>query len=365
MLLHMNMTMTALGLMSGTSMDGIDVAVIRTDGEHECRKLYGKTFPYNPDTQALIKACIGLRDENDPRIREAELAVTKEHALACQDALGKFPEIELIGFHGQTIWHAPEEGLTRQIGSGQLLSDMTKRKVVYDFRSNDMKHGGQGAPLMPLYHAAKARGLPRPIVIANIGGVSNITWIGKGENNILAFDTGPGNALLNDWMEWQTDIPMDKDGKASAKGRIDFDWIKEQMAHPYFKAKPPKALDRQDFTVKGLETKWSRDDGAATLSMFTATCLAAAAEYLPETPAMWVITGGGRHNPVIMKNIKSLIKNSEVVTAEAAAWNGDSLEAEGFAYLAVRSVNKMPLSFPKTTGCTEPVTGGVIVTPRS
>lgn len=359
----MNATMTALGLMSGTSMDGIDVAVLRTDGEHQSRLLYAKTFDYQSETRDLIKECIGLRDEADHRIALAERAVTQDHANACAEAITRFPEIDIIGFHGQTIWHAPREGLTRQLGYGQMLADMTRRQVIFDFRANDMKYGGQGAPLLPLYHAAKAKGLPRPIAIVNIGGVSNVTWIGSEENQIMSFDTGPGNALLNDWMENKTGLPLDKDGATASKGHIDYEWIEKHLKHPYFSAPAPKSLDRQAFGIRNLLDKWSLEDGAATLSMFTAASISLAGRLFPEQPAIWVICGGGRNNPVIMKHLRTLTRGADIVSAEDASWNGDSLEAEGFAYLAVRAAHKKFLTLPQTTGCSAPVTGGISVKP--
>lgn len=349
--------------MAGTSMDGIDVAVLRTDGENQIRSLYSKTFEYTPQTRALIKDCLNLRDETDPRLAKAEEALTREHAKACAATIEIFPEIDLIGFHGQTIWHAPQEGLTRQLGNGQLLADLTKRRVVYDFRSNDMRHGGQGAPLLPLYHAARARGMPRPLVVVNIGGVANVTWIGATKGDILAFDTGPGNALINDWMEEQYNAPLDLDGRTAAKGVIDAEWIKSQIQNPYFKTKPPKSLDRNAFSIKGMDKIWSKPDGAATLTMFTATCIALAQRYFPKPASMWIITGGGRHNSVLMKHLKTAMPETEIVSTEAACWNGDALEAEGFAYLAARSVKGLPLTLPQTTGCREAVTGGVSVYP--
>ena len=344
-------------------MDGIDVAVLRTDGVNQIRSMYSKTHDYTPETRALVKDCLGLRDDTDPRIALAEIAVTREHVMACKAAIEIFPEIDLIGFHGQTIWHAPLEGMTRQIGDAAMLANATNRDVVYDFRSNDMRFGGQGAPLMPLYHAARARGMPRPLVVANIGGVSNITWIGENKDDILAFDTGPGNALLNDWMEKQYGAIMDKNGETAAKGIVDTEWIKQQMLNPYFKTKPPKSLDRQDFTIDGMEKIWSKPDGAATLTMFTSTCLVLAQRYFPQPAKMWIVTGGGRHNPVMMKHLKAAMPDMEIVSTEAACWNGDALEAEGFAYLAVRSANGLPLSLPQTTGCREAVTGGIKISP--
>lgn len=355
--------MLAIGLMSGTSMDGIDVAVLRTDGKTRNEPLFSKTYAYDPKVRDMIRRCLGLRDEFDPRIAEAEMAVTKAHAAACREALIGFPEVGLVGFHGQTIWHAPEEGLTRQLGNGALLADMLQKTVVNDFRSEDMRAGGQGAPLLPLYHAARAQTLPRPAVLVNIGGVANVTYIGvNGEEDILSFDTGPGNALINDWMERYHGLPMDEDGRYAAKGRTDEEWLRAQMALPYFKALPPKSLDRDAFIVPH-DGRWSLENGAATLTALTARSIAAAQHFFPNVPQVWVVTGGGRRNPTLMKQLAGLVPG-RIVATETIGWNGDALEAEGFAFLAVRAFKRLPLSLPQTTGCRVPTTGGVITRPN-
>lgn len=356
---------TVIGLMSGTSLDGVDVAVLRTDGENQVKACYAKTFLYPEEIRRQVKAILNVRNENDPRVRAAEIAVTRIHAKACEEALEQFPETTLIGFHGQTIWHAPEEGLTRQIGDGQLLADLTKRDVVYDFRSEDMRNGGQGAPLLPLYHAARAHGLPRPIAILNIGGVANVTWIGPTPGEILAFDTGPGNALINDWMELKCGEPLDRDGACAAKGTPDKEWIKKQILNPYLRQMPPKSLDRNAFSIDGMDGHFVLADGAATLTSLTSTCIFMSQRFFPSPALFWIITGGGRHNRVMMKELKKLLADSQIVSAEAVSWNGDALEAEGFAYLAVRSVRGLPLSLPQTTGCKSPTTGGVLVRPST
>lgn len=359
----MSKVITAIGLMSGTSLDGIDVAVMRTDGENTIQNLYARTFSYDSETRDLIRQCIGLRDETDPRIARAEERLTRAHAIACADALKMFPDTALIGFHGQTIWHAPDEKLTRQLGNASLLADLTQRQVIYNFRQADMDNGGQGAPLLPLYHQARAHGLPKPLAVLNIGGVANVTYIGTEKDDLVAFDTGPGNALLNDWVEGQRGEFMDKDGAYAAQGTVDQAWVRKQLTHQYLLKKPPKSLDRQDFSLAEMLLDLSFEDGAATLTALTAACVFAAIRHLPDTPRMWIITGGGRRNPVMMRDIKRLV-DTQTVTAEAVAWNGDALEAEGFAYLAVRSLNKLPLTLPQTTGCTHPTTGGILVHPN-
>lgn len=358
----MSEIMLAIGLMSGTSLDGIDVAVLRSDGQSVNEPLFARTYDYDPELREQIRACFGLRDEFDPRLGKAEIALTRAHAAACKEALSAFPGVQLIGFHGQTIWHAPQEGRTRQLGSGSLLADLTKRPVVYDFRSNDMRAGGQGAPLLPLYHAARAQRLPRPLAVVNIGGVGNVTWIGENESDILSFDTGPGNALVNDWMESHIGTALDENGHHAAQGKADEIWLKEQLAQKYFKTAPPKSLDRDAFTTP-TDRNWSLEDGAATLTQFTARSIAGAQHFFPQPPQAWIITGGGRHNKTMMNQLSSFVMG-RVLSAETVGWNGDALEAEGFAFLAVRSFKRLPLTLPQTTGCAMPTLGGVIVQPH-
>jgi anhydro-N-acetylmuramic acid kinase len=270
--------------------------------------------------------------------------------------LGKVGGADLIGFHGQTILHRPDQRWTWQIGDGALLARLTGIDVINDFRSADVAAGGQGAPLMPLYHAAMARrsGLAEPLVVVNIGGVAQVTYI-DGET-ILAFDTGPGNAPIDDWMQRHTGKPVDENGALAATGRID-EWAMDVMLDdPFFVKVPPKSLDRMDFGTKAVE--WlSPADGAATLTAFTAGALARAAEHFPQLAKSWIVSGGGRHNNTLMEMLKHRV-GPQVVKADDVGWNGDALEAEGFAYLAMRAKRGLPLSLPTTTGVTRPMTGG-------
>lgn len=360
----MGAMITAIGLMSGTSLDGVDVAVLVTDGDREAHQRYAKTFPYPDALRSKLKQCLNQKDDSNPLLQEAEEEMTRFHAKACREALDMFPDVSLIGFHGQTIWHAPEEGRTRQLGNGALLAHLTGREVVYDFRSNDMRHGGQGAPLMPLFHAQRAAGLPRPLAIVNIGGVSNVTWVGEKPDEIVAFDTGPGNALLNDWMELKTGEPMDRGGNCAAKGVVNKQWVRQQLLNPYLRKMPPKSLDRNAFSIEGMDRDFSLADGAATLTHLTAACIVLGQKYFPKSPRLMVITGGGRHNKTMMNEIKKMLNpGTQLVSAEALDWNGDILEAKGFGYLAVRAKRGWPLTLPQTTGCDAPCSGGVIVEP--
>ena len=355
-----------IGLMSGTSLDGIDAALLDTDGEEVARPGPSLTVPYAPETRTLLRTALDTaRDvaHGAPvphSIREAERVLTQAHAEAVKDLLRKAglaaDQIGLIGFHGQTILHRPERHWTWQIGDGALLARLTGIDVINDFRSTDVKAGGQGAPLMPLYHAALAHrsGLAEPLVVVNIGGVAQVTYISGGA--VLAFDTGPGNAPIDDWMHRHSGTPVDVDGAFAATGKVNDAALTQMLAHPFFDRVPPKSLDRMDFGMEAVEGLIPAD-GAATLTAFTAASLARAREHFVEPAATWIVSGGGRHNKTLMAMLKARV-NAPVIAAEEAGWHGDALEAEGFAYLAVRSRKGLPLSLPTTTGVKQPMTGG-------
>ncbi len=355
-----------IGLMSGTSLDGVDAAQLETDGVDIARPGPGLTIPYNKETRALLKAALeAARDvaEGGPvphSIRDAERHLTEAHAEAVKALLKKAglaaDQVAMIGFHGQTILHRPAQHWTWQIGDGGLLARLTGIDVVNDFRSADVKAGGQGAPLVPLYHAALARksSLAPPLVLVNIGGVANVTYISG--DLVLAFDTGPGNAPIDDWMHTHSGRPVDEDGAFAATGTVNGAALEKMLANPFFDRIPPKSLDRMDFgsdAVKDL----SPADGAATLTAFTAASIAKARQYFPEAPTTWIVCGGGRHNKTLMAMLKARV-NAPVIAAEEAGWNGDAMEAEAFAYLAMRSKKGLPLSLPTTTGVQQPMTGG-------
>jgi len=354
--------------MSGTSLDGIDAALIETDGEALVRPGPALTIPYGARTRSLLRAAIDDAPaviEGGPlphSIREAESLTSEAHARAVEALLDKAGlkagEVGLIGFHGQTILHRPALRRTWQIGDGALLARLTGIDVVNDFRSADVHAGGQGAPLMPLYHAALAgeSGLPMPLVAVNIGGVSNVTYIDG--DMVLAFDSGPGNAPIDDWMHRHTGRPVDEGGALARQGHIDQAALATMLAHPFFDRVPPKSLDRQDFGMGAVEGL-SPADGAATLAAFTAAAIASAREHFPDVPATWIICGGGRHNDFLMERLREAVQ-ARVCRSEEAGWDGDALEAQGFAYLAMRSIKGLPLSLPTTTGVPEPMTGGVL-----
>lgn len=348
----MTKPLRALGLMSGTSLDGIDLAVIETDGVAVGAFGPARTVPYDEELRHVLRACFGGQGP----LADAEKALTLAHARAVQDFLrDQGAQVDVIGFHGQTVMHRPERRETLQLGDGALLARLAGVDVVNDFRTADVKAGGQGAPLVPLYHAALARGLDRPLAVLNIGGVANVTYLGPDEG-ILAFDTGPGNAPLDDWMRAHTGQTMDAGGRMAAQGRVDVARVERALQNPWFGRTPPKSLDRQDFT-SALAAGLGPADGAATLVAIMAATVQAATLHLPARPRRWLVTGGGRHNAAIMAALEKILA-APVQPVEAVGWDGDALEAQAFAFLAVRSLKGLPLSLPSTTGVNRPMPGG-------
>ncbi len=351
----------AIGLMSGTSLDGVDAAWIETDGHTISAFGPTLTIPYDAGLRRDLREILDLAPELDPadrRIVSAAARLTEVHVRAVK-ALKK--PADLIGFHGQTILHQPDQKRTWQIGDAALLARETGIAVAHDFRTDDVAAGGEGAPLVPVYHGALAVGLPRPLAVLNIGGVANVTWIGE-SGELIACDTGPGNGPLDDWMMRQTGESFDRDGVLATSGMVDAQVLSRLMKHPYFTRQAPKSLDRLDFTraidASGLEFLTAAD-GAATLTAFTGVAVAVAS--FPARPSRWLVSGGGRRNPAIMTMLRSVL-SEPVDPVESVGWNGDALEAQCFGYLAVRVSKGLPLSFPGTTGVPAPMTGGRIVT---
>jgi len=346
----------ALGLMSGTSCDGIDAALLTTDGR--AHVAFGPVLsePYPEAFRQRLRGVLGGRGPVDEVARE----LTRRHADAANRLLRQAglssSAVQVIGFHGQTILHEPERRRTWQIGEGALLAELTGIDTVSDFRSADVAAGGQGAPFVPLYHQALAEQLPRPLAVLNIGGVANVSFIGEDADSLLAFDTGPGNALIDDWALRHTGKPVDEDGRLAASGRVDQTALARLISHAYFRLPAPKSLDRDAFDP-GAVAHLSPADGAATLVAFTAASIAHARRALPQAPRRWLVTGGGRHNPALMAALRAELA-VPVDPVESVGWNGDVLEAQAFAYLAVRSLAKLPLSVPRTTGVPRPMTGG-------
>ena len=350
--------MWALGMMSGTSLDGIDAALIRTDGEtvDECGPAL--TVPYSEALRSRIRGVLG--GEAAPGTIDA---VADELTVAHGQAAGLLLEksgltsgdIGIIGFHGHTILHRPEAGRTWQIGDGKRLAELTGCQVIDDFRGADVAAGGEGAPLAPLYHAALSGALERPLAVLNIGGVANVTWIGA-DGELTAFDTGPGNALLDDWTLERTGRPYDADGALARQGRADEGILATMLDHPYFAALPPKSLDRAAFDAGAL-AGLSAADGAATLVGFTAAAVALAAAHFPAPVGRWLVSGGGRRNSALMAALDDAL-DGPVEPVEALGWDGDALEAQAFGFLAVRALRGLPLSLPGTTGVSQPTGGG-------
>jgi anhydro-N-acetylmuramic acid kinase len=347
-----------IGLMSGTAMDGIDAAMIETDGDGFIKPLGFVSIAHNEQLRERLKSQLNKIDFD----KNIECDFTLAQLPAINNLLSQTgltaSDIDYIGFHGQTIHHDPDNGITVQMGDGQLLADKTDIDVVYDFRSNDMTHGGQGAPLLPVYHRALVSNgdMNLPIVILNLGGVGNITWISN--DDMVAFDTGPANAMIDDWIKSHTGQNFDEDGKIASNGVIDVKTLNEFLALPYFKKPYPKSLDRNDFqnvSIDGLNL----EDGAATLTAMTVQSIAKGIDLCPQKPTAIYVTGGGRNNSFIMSEINR-ITNILTHSVDDLGWDGDAMEAEGFAYMAVRPTLGKPISFPKTTGCAQPAIGGIL-----
>ena len=361
----------AIGLMSGTSLDGVDVALIETDGERIAG--FGPTGyrPYSDSEQALLRQALeqgaGLTDRTARPgvLAEAEAFVTSVHAETVQaflnDAQINKVDVTIVGFHGQTVLHRPAKRLTVQIGDGAALTRRLGIAVAHDFRAADVAAGGQGAPLVPAFHQALARDLkrPHPIAVLNVGGVANVTFVDGGDP--IACDTGPGNALIDDFMRARTGAPLDRDGDQAAKGRVDEDFVKRVLEDEFFNQPYPKSLDRNAFAFTNIGLPdFSVVDGAATLSALTAASVARIVPHLPAPPRAWIVAGGGARNPTLMRMLAERLKPATVETADAVGWSSQAIEAQAFAYLAVRTLNGMPLTFPATTGVKLAMKGGVI-----
>ena len=348
----------AVGLMSGTSLDGIDVAMIETDGVERVISGPSLTMPYSDLFRERLRSVLG----GVGPVADVEAELTRLHAAAVEELFVHHPgtAVDIVGLHGHTILHRPAERRTWQLGDGAQLAQQLGIDVVTDFRLADVAAGGEGAPLAPLFHAALAAGLPRPLAVLNLGGVGNVTWIGSGgiggAGDILAFDTGPGNALIDDWVRRHTGAAADIGGALAAAGHGSEAHVARFLERPFFARKPPKSLDRDDFH-DAMPEGLSLEDGAATLTEMTAAAVAAARRHFPAAAGEWLVCGGGRHNPALMAALERRL-GVPVRPVEAVGWNGDALEAQAFGYLAVRSVAGLPLSLPSTTGVPRPMPGG-------
>ena len=365
----------AIGLMSGTSYDGVDVALLNTDGETIDRVGPTGYRPYSEQERAVVRRAISAgdnlslsnRDERPKILADAEELVTDMHAEAVEAFLaanGMPPsEVSVVGFHGQTVLHRPDRGLTVQLGNGGALAARLGIPVVYDFRAADIAAGGQGAPIVPVFHRAMVRMLnePHPVGVLNVGGVANVTFVDR-ERDLVAFDTGPGNALIDDFLRLRTGQMQDDEGRTAAAGKVDEAAVERVLGHPFFARRPPKSLDRNEFrnwvTDEARLAEKSTEDGAATITAITVAAVLRATSVLPGKPASWIVAGGGTRNPTLMKMLVERLEPAKVKTALDVGWSADALEAQAFAYLAVRSLKGLPLTFPATTGVPRPMTGG-------
>ena len=369
----------AVGLMTGTVLDGnIDVAMLRSDGESVAELGPYRLAPYPPGLRDLLEETLAAAriwnfEGPEPALfARAEAALTRAQAEAVRDLVETegpgLAQLGIVGFHGQTVLHrapAPgRKGATRQLGDGQMMADLLGVPVAYDFRSADVAAGGQGAPLSAIYHAALLRGLGQgpATAVLNLGGVANVTWW-DGAEAVIAFDTGPANAPINDWVKAHGLGAMDRGGALAASGRVDEARLTRLLDHPWLAAPYPKSLDRFDFPA-AMADGLSPADGAATLTAFSAAAVGRALDLLPRRPARLIVCGGGRHNPALMAALAARA-GIEALPAEAVGWRGDAIEAECFALLAVRVQRGLPISFPTTTGAPHPMTGGCLALPKA
>jgi anhydro-N-acetylmuramic acid kinase len=365
---------TVIGLMSGTSMDGVDVALVDTDGTTVSRFGPFRTYAFSEADRDIVRAAVteartvSARDERPAAMARAEAMITDRHAVAVERFLSDFQvereAVEAVGFHGQTVFHDPARGLTIQLGDGAALADRLGMTVVWDLRADDMAAGGQGAPLAPVFHRALAEtaGFSGPTAFINIGGVANITWIGS-DGTLIAFDCGPGNALIDDWIQEKAGKAYDPDGSIARTGAPpDRALLEDLLGDGYFSAPPPKSLDRDHFAIPAL-AGMSAADGCSLLTHFSVQAIASSADLLPEPPVKWIATGGGRHNGYMMELLGKAL-GGRLVMAEQCGFDGDAIEAQAFAYLAVRALGRMPISYPGTTGVSKPLTGGIVSPPE-
>ena len=358
--------------MTGTVLDGnIDIALLRTDGEAVQSFGPWTLSPYPQPVQDLLERALSAArgwqfSGPEPAVfAEAEHALTRAQSAAVTQFLAQCgiaaSEVAAIGFHGQTVLHrAPQPGRpgdTRQLGDGALMARLTGIDVVYDFRTADVQAGGQGAPLAAVYHAALLQGLPPGTSVLNLGGVGNLTWRGAA-GELVAFDTGPANAPLNDWVRQATGAAMDRGGALALSGQVDEARLAQWLQHRYFAAPYPKSLDRFDFPAS-MAAGLSPADGAATLTAFVAAAVGRGLDLLPERATQLVVSGGGRHNPALMDALAAR-SGAHPVAAETMGWRGDAIEAECFAFLATRTLRGLPSSFPTTTGAASPTVAGRI-----
>ena len=372
---------TSIGLMSGTSMDGVDLSVIKSDGNDQFSSIYNT---YKEFDDGLYRQLISLRDKisnfkdlktHSTEINDVEKKFTLFNSQLINEVIGDINEdIDLIGFHGQTVFHDPKIQISKQLGDGRLLSSLFKKIVINNFRQNDLNHGGQGAPLTPIFHSLISKIIQKnfklklPINIINIGGITNITQIKEDLNNSInffAYDVGPGNCLIDDWVRNNKNLKFDKDGNYANIGKVD-DLILNQAIDNFEFKSYETSLDVKDFDtsfVKGL----SFEDGCATLTKFTAYLIADGLRKINKqnniNPHHYIICGGGRKNKFLMQSIENYLVNKNIIIKDIDNYNfdGNFIESQAFAYLAIRSYLKLPISFPSTTRSKKAISGGDIL----
>jgi len=377
-----NKLYTAIGLMSGTSMDGVDVSLIRSDGINQFINVLDEYFEYNESLQQqLIELRNLISNINDlklysSRLNELEREMTLFHSKIVIDISSKYQdEVDFVGFHGQTIFHNPEQQISKQLGDGKLMSQLVKKKIIYNFRQEDMINKGQGAPLTPIFHNLLSKKINEnhqidfPICFLNIGGISNITKIIKKdeklEDNIEAFDSGPGNCMIDEWVRKNSKNNFDENGSIAKSGKID-QLILNQAIDNFQIDRFDKSLDVKNFDisfVRGL----SLEDGCATITNFTAYLIAKGIEHSNGNnikPIKYLICGGGRRNTFLIQSIKDYLSHKQNISLNSIddySLNGDYIESQAFGYLSIRSFLNLPISYPKTTGCKTPTVGGELV----
>lgn len=355
----------AIGLRSDTAITGVEAALIQTDGVDIFDFAGAISNPYSAELRSEIVSVLGEKGQLDTiRLKQVEEKVTQHHIEAVQMLLDKTKKepshIDVIGFPGHTVLHRPSQKLSIQIGNAQEMLQAFHVPVVNRFYQTDLASNGQGSPLFPSFYDAMTRALEKPLAVLTIGGLSSLTYIGL-NGELIAFDVGPGNLLIDEWMQRRLGAEMDFDGLWAAKGNVDERLLCKLMNHPYLKKKPPKSLDRDEFNTLMNDVEGSSvADGAATLTAFTCEALRQAVlDFLPEMPVLFIISGGGAKNPSIIKHLKQRL-NGRVMTADELGWNPTALEAQGFAFLAVRSLFGLPFTFPSTTGVEAPLPGGTL-----
>lgn len=359
----------ALGLMSGTSLDGIDAALLETDGDKILYTGPFHTVAYSDAFRVRLKNAVETAARNNEPTADPSLIsdLTSLHCDCIRELLSsvqpdsKWASPSVVGFHGHTTLHRPDRGVTQQIGNPAQIAEAFSIPVVSNFRAHDVEHGGQGAPLAPIYHAAMLASDSKPVCVVNIGGIGNITWIGPEKNELVAFDTGPGNGLMDAWIEQTTGARFDQDGNLSATGTVNPAVLDELLSLPYYTLDYPKSLDRSDLSLKPIQAL-AQSDGAATLLAYTVKTILMGVKQCPAPPLALYVSGGGRHNKTLMARLAEE-SPCPVHAIEGCGWNGDVVEAQAFAFMAVRSQLGLPITFTNTTGTATALTGGELTTP--